>query len=103
MISVATLIQILISIFCAIVSGTVLWKVQIHQKLNDKRHQEQVDLAVKERELLLATAKTTELLARKFDGEGINGELHEANEELKKEREELQDFTREKFYEHTIQ
>lgn len=103
MISIATLVQILISIFCAVVSGVVLWKVQTHQKLNDKRHQEQVDLAVKERELLLATSKTTELLARKIDGEGINGELHEANDKLKKEREELQDFTRQGFYDKTIE
>ena len=103
MISVETLIQIGLSLFCAIVSGTVLWKVQEHKKLNDKRHKEQVDLAVKERELLLATAKVTEILARKIDGEGINGELHEANEELKKEREELQGFTREKFFEHTTE
>lgn len=103
MISIGTLIQVGLSLFCAIISGVVLWKLQEHKHTNDERHREQVELAVKERELILATAKTTELLARKYDGEGINGELHEANDELKEERENLLDFTREKFYDHTIE
>lgn len=102
MISFTTFIQIITSIFCAVVSGIVLWKVQRNQKLNDKRHDEQVELAIKERELLVATSKTAELLARKIDGEGINGELHKANEETKLKRKKLQDFTVERFFDNTI-
>lgn len=99
---VAMIIQICISLFCAIISGTVLWKMQQHQKKNEERHQEEVELAVKERDLLIATAKATEVLARKIDGEGINGELHEANEELKEKRENLEEFTTMKYYQKTI-
>lgn len=99
---VAMIIQICISLFCAIISGTVLWKMQQHQKMNEERHQEEVELAVKERDLMIATAKTTEILARKIDGEGINGELHESNEELKDKRESLENFTTEQFYQKTI-
>lgn len=103
MISMSTFIQSCLTIICAVVSGIILWKVQKNQKVNEKRHAEQVELAIKERELLVATSKTAELLARKIDGEGINGELHKANEETKIKRKKLQDFTVEKFFDITIE
>ena len=58
-----------------------------------KRHEENIAIREADRELLLKTSAVTELLARKQNGEGVNGELEEAEDELKDTREAVQRLT----------
>lgn len=93
------IIEIFVSLFCAIISGTVLWKIQQTRKIDDERRQSDIGMAVKDRELQLATAELTEMLARKIDGEGINGELNAAAEKVSQKREAVEQFTQEQYFE----
>ena len=70
------------------------------ERANIQRHKENVAIREADRELLLKSSKVTELLARKYNGEGINGELQEAEDDLERTREKLQSLTRHIFYEH---
>ena len=70
------------------------------ERANRQRHQENVSIREADRELLLMSSKVTELLARKYNGEGFNGELKEAEDELKATRSKVQSLTRHIFYEH---
>lgn len=100
MLTAGTIIQLIISIFCSVVSGLVLWIIQKHRKEDEARRDAEVTAAVKVRELQLANAKATELIARKIDGEGINGELHDAAENLTEKREAVENYTREQYFRH---
>lgn len=97
-ITVGTLVQILISIICSVISGIVLYQVQRSRKLTDERRAADIAAAVLDRELQLANAEVTELLARKIDGEGINGDLHEANMRLTAKREAVERHTTEQYF-----
>lgn len=97
---IPSVIQIMVSIFCAVVSGIVLWKIQENKKQDEARYRANVEAAVKDRELQLANAEVTELLARKIDGEGINGELHAAAERLTKRREAVERHTHTAYFEY---
>lgn len=94
----ASIVQIIISIVCSVVSGLVLWIVQKSRKEDQARREIEIEGAVKDRELQLANANVTELLARKIDGEGINGELHAAADDLKNKREAVESHTREQYF-----
>ena len=98
MVSTGTLIEIVISIFCAIISGVVLRKLQENKKDNDQRHKKNIEAAVKDRELIMAMTAVTELIARKIDGEGINGELHEAVDDLISKRKAVEQFTQVEYF-----
>lgn len=58
-----------------------------------KRHEENIAIREADRELLLKTSAVTELLARKTNGEGVNGELEDAEDDLKDTREAVQKLT----------
>lgn len=94
----AQIIQIAISIFCSIASGLILWLVQKNRKEEEARRTVEVAGRIKDRELQLASAMVTELIARKIDGEGINGELHTAAADLTEKRQAVEDYTQEQFF-----
>lgn len=94
----ASIVQIVISIVCSVVSGLILWIVQKGRKEDEQRRAAEVEGLVKDRELQLANAKVTELLARKIDGEGINGELHAAADELTSRRDAVERHTHEQYF-----
>ena len=58
-----------------------------------KRHEENIAIREADRELLLKTSAVTELLARKQNGEGVNGDLKDAEDDLKDTREAVQKLT----------
>ena len=97
-ITVGTLIEILISIICSVISGTVLFQVQRNKRLGDERRAADIAAAVLDRELQLANAEVTELMARKIDGEGINGELHAAALRLTDKRGAVERHTTEQYF-----
>lgn len=98
MITISMLIQYGISLICAVVSGVVLWKLQDNRKDNDLKHSKQVEAAVHDRELLLAISEVSEMTARKVSGDNINGELHDAVDELVEKRNEVTKFTNKEFF-----
>lgn len=95
----AVIVQGAISLICAIISGIILWKFQENNRKQDARHMELIEAQIAERELLHAIAEVTELHARKIDGEGINGELHKANEEIKSKRDDLRKIIEKRYFE----
>lgn len=72
-------------------------KIEEH---NQQRHEENIATKEADHELLLATAEVTELMARKWNGELVNGELEEAEEELRRARQDLDKLTRKIYYKH---
>lgn len=80
--------------------GRINRKLDTIEEQNKKRHEESVKSRECDHELLLATATVTEMLARKFNDENVNGELKEAEDELEKTRKEVERMTRHIFYKH---
>lgn len=75
-------------------------KLDRMEERNKKRHEESIAVREADRELLLKTSAVTELLSRKYNNEGINGELEKAEDELQKTRETVEKMTRRIFLEH---
>lgn len=67
---------------------------------NKRRHEENIAVREADRELMLKTSTVTEMLARKYNGEGLNGDLSEAEDELKATREAVEKMTRRIFVEY---
>ena len=63
-------------------------------------HAENVKAREGDRELLLATSEVVEKLARKLNGEGINGELKDAEDTLAEIRENIIKNTRHVYFKH---
>lgn len=63
-------------------------------------HEENVKSREGDRELLLAVSEVVENLSRKLNGEGINGELKKAEDELAGIRERIQKDTRHIYFKH---
>lgn len=87
-----------ISIFCAVVSGIVLWRLQENKKESDLKHKKNVTAALHDRELLLSIAEVSEMTARKIKGENLNGELAEALNELVNKRNEVTRYTNTEYF-----
>ena len=74
--------KIIIGVILAVVGAFVsfmFWrienKIDVMEKENSQRHDEQVKIRIAERELLLAEADISALTARAIRGEVVNGEL----------------------------
>lgn len=100
-------IEITMTIITALIGGAVsFFFVLLNKKLDtikteQNEHHEEIHLNnIADRELLLSTAKVTELVARKFDGEGINGELSKATKELQDKQDAMIDIMKKGYYEH---
>ena len=63
-------------------------------------HEENVKSREGDRELLLATSEVVEYLARKLNGEGMNGELKKAEDTLAGIRSDIAKDTRHVYFEH---
>lgn len=70
------------------------------EEANKKRQSENVASREADRELLIATSKVTELIARKINDEGVNGELKDAEDELEQTRTAVQKITQHIFFEY---
>ena len=94
-----------ITAFIGAIIALLFWKIEKKidkmEAENNAHHKEQVQLRKAEREVLLAVADTTILTAKKVnDSNSVNGELEKSIEELEAKKKEVQDLTREIFYEH---
>lgn len=95
--------SILIACISALISGGVgllVWRIQKHidrlEAETEKRHAAQVEMHKRERELQLAMAETTRLMAKKlYDASSVNGDLEKSAEDLKKSQDALTSYTRE--------
>lgn len=75
-------------------------KLDRMEKRAAKRHSESVAIREADRELLIKTSKVTELLARKQNGEGINGDLEDAENELQETRAAVEKVTQHILFEY---
>lgn len=90
----------LIGVLLGTAQNKIHKKIDALQKEHEKHHKENVKTREGDRELLLATSDVVGKLARKYNGEGINGELKEAEDKLQKIRDDVTKNTRHVFFDY---
>lgn len=93
-----TLLTTGLSIFSAVISGVILWLIKENKKDANIKHERQVEAALHDRELIMAISEVSEMTARKVSGDNINGELHDAIDELVEKRNQVTQFTNKEFF-----
>jgi hypothetical protein len=101
MISIATFIQVLISICCTVTAGVILAMFQSNRKKQEKNHEERVTAEVCERELILSMASAIEVIIRKQNDEKLNGDVSKAMAELEEKKLALKHLTTTVYFEKT--
>lgn len=99
MINIPTVIEIFISIFCAVVSGIILYQFKSKKALDEKRREKRVEAEIAERELILSIASATEVVLKRLNNEKINGDIIEAKTNLAEKESTLEKVTTKDFYE----
>jgi len=88
------MIEIVISIFCTVISGVILYLFNTKQKRDEEHFQKRVEADVAERELILSIAGATEIILKKLNDEKLNGDVEEAETDLVDKKRKLQRITR---------
>lgn len=99
--SAGTLLTIFVGVIISVLSGIILWKVQNMAKKSEERYAERATMEKKERHLLNANSKLSELTARCVRGEHVNGDLEKAVEYQVTCRHDLEDAVTELQIDHT--
>ena len=94
MISLGTMIEIIISIFCTVISGVILYLFNEKKKNDEEQVKKRVEADVAERELILSIAGATEVILKKLNDEELNGDVAEAEDDLVDKKAKLQKITR---------
>ena len=92
--------KIVIGFVLALIGGLItflFWKIEKkidHIEVeNEQRHEEQINIRVAERELLIAEADISALTARCVRGEVVNGELEKAEKTLAEKKKNIESLT----------
>lgn len=99
MISVATFIQVLVSIFCTVVAGVILFMFQAGKKKQEKDRDDRVTADVCQQELIMSMADAIEVIMRKQNNEEMNGEVNKAMADLEEKKIALRHLTRRIYFE----
>ena len=94
MISLGTMIEIIISVFCTVISGVILYLFNAKKKTDEEALKKRVEADVAERELILSIAGATEVILKKLNDEKLNGDVAEAEDDLVDKKRKLQRITR---------
>ena len=92
--------KIVIGFGLALIGGLItflFWKIEKKidhiEAENEQRHEEQINIRVAERELLIAEADISALTARCVRGEVVNGELEKAERTLAEKKKNIESLT----------
>lgn len=94
-----TLIEVVISIACAVISGVVLHlfkRFNAHQETN---YAKRVEADIADRNLVLSIAKALDVVLKRLDGEKLNGEVKAAQKDLIDKRMAVQQLTTKEYFE----
>lgn len=100
MVSIGTIITTAIGGLIGILLQRLFKKVDKMEEEQNAHHKENALEREADRELVLATSTLTELLARKLSGEGINGQMEDAINEVAEKRDTVQKLTRRAYFEY---
>lgn len=90
-----------LSLLASILSGVILYQMKENKLHEEKLHKERLQMEVSERNMLLGVADLTILIGKKLnDMDSVNGELEESIKYLQDKKHEVQDLTREQYFEH---
>lgn len=95
------LVSIASCMVTALIGGVVaflFWKIEHKidhmEAKTDQHNKEQIEMRKRERELLLANADLTLVIAKKEQGYDVNGDLKTASDYLQDKKHDVQDYTR---------
>lgn len=95
------IITTVIGAVVAFLFGLLNKKLNKMMRESEEHHEEHKKISIAERELLLAVADTTILMAKKLDNaDSVNGELEESIKYIRDKKHAVQDMTREIAFEH---
>lgn len=99
MVSIATFVQILVSIFCTVVAGVILFIFKQTKKKAEQDREDKVTADVCQQELIMSMADAIEVIMRKQNNEKMNGEVNKAMADLEEKKNALRHLTRRIYFE----